>query len=437
MADESFVLLPDTNILLHYRRLDEIDWPGVASARQVLLLLAPAIFRELNKHKDNPAQRRSLRNRAASLILYLDNLFATNNEVPLRDNVRIALLPYEPTLDFSANHLSPQFEDDQLLASAIEYRDANPGAQITIVTADTGLRAKVRYHNLSSVRPPDDLKLADEPDPVEKELQEARAELQDYQRRAPKLAIGYASGGAFMVLPIHTPREIDDQKLAEALADLRAKFPKEPSPVAGLHGVSAFGAITRPNIERYNAELDDFYAAWEQWAREWFSYKNAAGRVAHLPLALHNTGTTPADDVDVFLDVPSHVLLYREDTLPTEPDQPKAPDRPTDFLTYYARSNLAIPPMYSSFGPPVVMNRPTPNVHPPEVDVAGHRASIHVERVKHGLSLGLGDLYVAFASDDEQRSFQVAYRVCAANLPQPLTGTLHVKVEPAEDDAGG
>jgi hypothetical protein len=46
-------LFLDTNVLLHYRRIDEIDWLSISGTDAVVLLICPIVVRELDHHKDS------------------------------------------------------------------------------------------------------------------------------------------------------------------------------------------------------------------------------------------------------------------------------------------------------------------------------------------------------------------------------------------------
>lgn len=47
-AVSDVILFIDTNVLLHYQRLEQIDWPALTQAQSVLIVLPPVVFRELN-----------------------------------------------------------------------------------------------------------------------------------------------------------------------------------------------------------------------------------------------------------------------------------------------------------------------------------------------------------------------------------------------------
>jgi hypothetical protein len=52
----------------------------------------------------------------------------------------------------------------------------------------------------------------------------------------------------------------------------------------------------------------------------------------------------------------------------------------------------------------------------------------HFKRIKHGHQVSVNALVMTFPTFDSAASFQIDYRVTAANMPVPLTGKLNVKV---------
>lgn len=49
-----YYIFPDTNIFIHGKDFEEIDWPGWFGQSEVTLVLAPVVIAELDKHKYNP-----------------------------------------------------------------------------------------------------------------------------------------------------------------------------------------------------------------------------------------------------------------------------------------------------------------------------------------------------------------------------------------------
>jgi len=42
----------DTNVLIHGKTFDELDWPEIVGASEVCLVLATVVLKELDKHKN-------------------------------------------------------------------------------------------------------------------------------------------------------------------------------------------------------------------------------------------------------------------------------------------------------------------------------------------------------------------------------------------------
>jgi hypothetical protein len=63
-------IFPDTNLFLHYRRLDEIDWLDTTGADAVTLLIAPIVVRELDRKKVQGETKR-IRDRANERLKWL------------------------------------------------------------------------------------------------------------------------------------------------------------------------------------------------------------------------------------------------------------------------------------------------------------------------------------------------------------------------------
>ena len=69
MPDELVVLFPDTNVLLHFRSLREIDWPVVTDAKAVKLVLCSAVIHELDQKTYDP--KLSQRAKAVAALAHL------------------------------------------------------------------------------------------------------------------------------------------------------------------------------------------------------------------------------------------------------------------------------------------------------------------------------------------------------------------------------
>src|SRR6267143_226302 len=76
------LVFPDTNTLLHFKRLREIPWSSVLNMAQPTIALVSVVLKELDQKKTKPG---SLGKRATRAIQEIDELFdQADNSLPVR-----------------------------------------------------------------------------------------------------------------------------------------------------------------------------------------------------------------------------------------------------------------------------------------------------------------------------------------------------------------
>jgi hypothetical protein len=429
----------DTDIFLHYRAFDEVDWLSVLGRKSVTLVVAPITTSELNNKKDEPTPK--LRKRAASTLKKLEALWLKGNPAEVRQGVQLLLQEVEPTIDYGAHQLDYRSQDDRLLASIIQFANSNSGTTIMLVTADFGLRVKARRHGIETICPPDDLKLPEEPDPHEKKIQELERELLEIKHAKPQLEIAF--GGADNRIEvsleppvISTPGEIERERKLTRLK--YKKWGEEPKPIEDSLQSRLTRAFTqlpsllppsKESIDRFNAQMEKFYAEYDAWLAEKTSILNRQRRTVSLNLVLVNSGTSPAEDIDLLFHFPDAAFeLYSERDLPRRPE-PKPPEKPTSAIAEVLASTFPRSLTIPTHRFPDVRPR---NVSPPQIRRTNSiEVKIHVRELKHNFVEELPPIYVVFNSHEEARSFGIEYQILAANLPKPALGQLHVIVRKA------
>lgn len=146
-------------------------------------------------------------------------------------------------------------------------------------------------------------------------------------------------------------------------------------------------------------------------------------RILTFSLVLENTGTMPADDVDLQLwTEASGTWLEKMPKLPAPPTIPKrrspydlGPIVQMPFLNHLP-SNAFLHPAANEDGP----------------NISGGDSEQHVQysikRAKHHVPCELPVVCFQFNSDTDVSSFNVNVRMVAANIRKPKTGSLHVEV---------
>jgi hypothetical protein len=263
---------------------------------------------------------------------------AETDPIHLRSNVTLLFLEQEPGIDFEANFLVREVNDDHYIASAIEHADKT-GNATRIASNDGGMALKLRSRPVSVLRLPTELRLPLELDPRDKELREVKAQLLQFQTQCPKLATTFADGSrqreirTAETLPtrIATLDEIKAKHAPLPLPSSKQKdgdsrFSGDIAALGGLRG--AFGAGSTLSVERYNEALPQYYARYGDYASQMAKWLELIRLSATIVLELHNNGSATATDVDVTLHFPEGIVLWRPRDFPDEPKEPEPPRRP-------------------------------------------------------------------------------------------------------------
>jgi hypothetical protein len=446
-------LFIDTNIFLHYRSLDQIDWCCLTQTKSVLIVLPPVVFRELNKQKDtNPS--RHLRKRAQVALASLLERFGTGGRAVIRPGVDAEAITYDPMIDFAAHQLRTDVQDDFLLASILDYRTRHPGSDCRLVTADVGLNLKSRSHNIPVLLPPEKLKLPEESDPNTKRVNELESEIYELKHRAPLLKLCFESEAAVTKFTLAKPLELVSSDVERAVLELTRKypqlqFPSETHSVTPTRGIarraeqrmiamrsnitmSLRSGIRPEEFSRYNAQLEQFYGDYRHYLEAMLVHNNLKLRTLCLKIIIRNDGSSPAEDIDAQLHFPDGFQLVEEDGLPQAPVPPEAPDGPRTEQQILEDSfaRISALAMHQTQARILPSFNSAANVSSASIQrTNSYDVSFHVRKLKHGFRETFDPLNVMFDTFDAASSFQINYAIHVGNMPKPVDGKLHVVVE--------
>lgn len=419
----------DTMMFLHYNFVDQVDLPALLSTPKVNILVIPAIVRELNKHKDQHPIKR-MRHRAANTIRKLMGYWDKTDTASIRPGVRLEYHLLEPSIDFSHYNLAKEIADDWLIASVIEYRILHPDAEVLILTADMNVKLKARALSINSFSLPDTYKLPEDPDPNEVTIKDLEKQLLELQRRIPKPRVMFENGDQLSKIELQPPALFDDASIASRIDQLRRDVPHQSKDDYDSPFYDTItGAFGKLDFSDYNRRVDRYYIAYEEYLNELANHPSTQNRVIVLRFIVDNTGTAPADDLDIFFNFPNGFEVFEEDEFPPKPEEPAVPDEPMTPMAKTMR-NMLFP--HSSLIPRLgpLAQGPPPNVSKPRIrETNSYEVKFHVNKLKHGMAVGLDPLYLVFPSFDRMSSFQVEYIIYAANVPEAITGQLHVVLE--------
>jgi hypothetical protein len=393
----------DTNIRLHYLPLEQIDWRSVLAAEAVVLHIAPIVTRELDHHKWGSNDR--LRKRADRL-LRADHAVLVSGSTKLRESVDISFDPTEPSEDtFTKYRLSQKSNDDHLLASVLEFRDANPGVDLIVVAADFGLKVKAHHASVKAVALGDDVRLPEDPDDKDREIKRLREENDVLKHRVPRLKLAFIDASTHMKIRLPPPDDLEAEKraLRDAIREehpykpIKKKEPPKDDPWGVLASVadSSFSEmgvdIDNRQNQAHNTALKKFFDKHDAYLDEDLDHKRRSARTVEVVLQVMNEGSGVADDVDAFIEIKGVAHVFTEETRPNPPPEPQR----HALLTYdMLSSSVTLADVLKQRDEPDHEDKPVVSE-----SADRWRVRFRVARVKQGLEAPLPAIYVELLDD--------------------------------------
>jgi hypothetical protein len=184
-------------------------------------------------------------------------------------------------------------------------------------------------------------------------------------------------------------------------------------------------AIGQPFSLDYNQRLEMYYRNYDNYLRDNFAFKELSLRTIVLDLVLVNRGTSPAEDINLFLHFPDGFSVYDEKSLPKPPQEPDIPAKQLNLASTYAAPLIRSPNLNSWY--------PNPPRQPKIRKTNSYEVEFQYAKLNHGFLINCDRLYVAFDSWESAQSFSLEYIIHAGNMISEHEGKLGVvvnKVEP-------
>jgi rRNA-processing protein FCF1 len=462
-SQKSVTAFLDTMIFLHFKLFDEVDWRTVLQADNITIIILPVIVGELDKQKDTHTNQK-IRKRAKSVSKKFHNLFENSLEAELRDGVVIKYEDVEPDVNFKSNNLNPDRQDDNQLASIIHYKDSHPEERIVLITEDLNLKTKARVRGVETMNMPDELEYHDEPDPNEKLIKELRQQVLELQNQFPIIKLYFNDYSDRITFTLTSPIQDSSAEIERRMNEIMAEHPLIDIPsdnsseslssnkndvgfyIEDLVDIDDFAidmeAEWEPSIAEklhYNETLEKFHEKYRTYLPKYFKHLEIEGRTIELKIIIYNEGTSPAEDVYVAFLFPDDLEVStktpKSPKLPKPPSKPEPPEPPRsiqDMIRDFRSPSLRAPyiPSLSSSS----SHYEPPNMSHLEIEKRnGYQGSFTVRKLKHGFYLSIDSLFITFKSFASAKSFNIRYKIHAANLPRETSGFLNVVIE-SEDN---
>lgn len=453
---EALYCFLDTNILIEFQTFNEVDWPKVLNAKQVYLVLAPIVFRELDKHKSNYADTRR-RRRARMLVSKLTKLFeevGPGEAVQVRPNVTLQMIPREPFLgwkieDWIAEGFDQNDPDDRLLASILDFSREYPLKQVLLLSDDSGPRFKAPSHNIIAKAPPDELiHHLEPPTPEEVTIKELNEKLAVFTNRMPKLRLGFWENGEVVD---EITRPINKAWRWQTLEEYVQEEMDEKREVLKRVLSQADDKVRKDEVQKFTVEYEKYLKSLESALK--MKFIKVSCPYSKLELTVLNDGTATASGVDVQFIFPEGSSIVTIDDLDTditiEDDMPKEPTIPEwarppmpELLKNIPYSSLtsitnAVNALnsFNSIGyslnlpvnflsPKAARNSYFFEIFPFHRNILEQRA----EQIGHHRRMVMKPMIV-YLPANTQTGFSINYSVLMEEVPSPISGELKLRWE--------
>lgn len=429
----------DTMVFLHYRSIDELNLDALLGPSPHKIIIPRITLRELDKHK-NTNRSIQIRERARKIVKKIEHWVAGEQ---VRPGVTMEFMARVPAIDYCKLGLNPDWSDDVLIASVVNYiADHGNGTEVILVTQDAGIRLAASNQGLRVFELPEEYKLSQEKDPLEIKNTELIRKISALENTLPKLIVSFAGSNEpkdyerfFLAYP---PDPIEDL-IGRKIEELKAEYPiSDPFKTASnrlkaslsqkqaqLH-ILDLEPIPVEEYLRYNRDVAEYLVNYRRFMEDTWKQKAAERRSISFKIEIRNMGMAPAKDVDVLFHFPDGFRLDSKRNFHKISKEPTPPIKPRNTLQQVTDNLLDISK--------IAWIKPNlPDFKQPSSFSIKRSRSYDVrdkfERIKHGDTALLPKIFLTFDSFQRATSFSCDYTIRPANLPTAVTGKLHFVIE--------
>jgi len=420
----------DSNSFLHYRMFTDINWNKIINSSSVLLIVCPAVLRELDQKKFSEYDI-NIRNRSQQVISKMSKMVTSNKIHKIKKNLDLMFISSEPSIDWEKEGLSSQIPDDRIIASILEQK--NNFKNIILVSSDIGLTLKVSNKGIKCISLPDEYRLNIKKDKKQKEIEKLRDKITVLENRLPVLKLKILADNEpadFIKITLNQITAPSEDELTEKLEVIKDELKYKPSSNTFEIFIDLL-SYPKVEIERYEKDLDKYIEEMLKYYKKEYKFKELQSRLIELNFIIINNGNLPAEDIDIFMHFPDGFVMFSEDELPKKPKEPEKPIPPRTQQEMISNFQKSLIP---SFPSPYIPSIITPNINrnlssgPQIRKTNSYEVKYDLDKLKHGMQIYLKPVYILFESIDLTKSFKISYSILADNLPEPSNGNLNIVI---------
>lgn len=310
-------LILDTNIYLHFKDFEDIDWCKLVDDEEITIFLPYTVLREIEKKKDEGSAH--VKKRAKRISSKFSNIFLDEK----KGKFPVVLLEDPSDEELSTLSLNPKVNDDVILGTALVSPNKN---SIVIISADNPMLIKSKHKGLKWKRIPEGYKLSEDLTQEEKEIKELKEELALYKNRQSKPSLIFHDGSS--CIEIIVPKIPDfNEEFAHIMQEIRQTHPYKK--VNHRSSISKTGAYNIEDLypeilnklqdmstpeqrEQYNKDLDEYFHDCEKYYRFRLLKKIVAQRLHEVDIYVTNTGTKSTGKLFIEISFPPNIHVYSD-----------------------------------------------------------------------------------------------------------------------------
>lgn len=300
----------DTNLLMHFKVFEGIDWPMMLGDKDYSLIICPTVLDEIDKHKDNSTKSRK-RNRAKAVFKILSDYLDGKS----KNNVNLDFCYDSPNVDINSSQYNGAREDDYIIAYATAF---NKSGRKVVVSNDIGMKFRAKKAGLDFLMPessPQNL-LSHEPTEEELLIKELQSKVYKYENRMAKPILLFKNEKDEITFQSFQYPNYDE--LIELENNLKASFPLKKRPTANTLLEQTIQSINFPysdiDIKDYNDSIPTYISNVVALKKDSILREAVDNAVHEIEFTILNDGTAPTGKMGLQIILPDELIFINEDS---------------------------------------------------------------------------------------------------------------------------
>ncbi|MFY9988992.1 MAG: PIN domain-containing protein [Chthoniobacterales bacterium] len=327
---ESAVFL-DTNVFIQCKLLEELPWNEISPHSSIRLIVANAVFDELDRLKSDGNSRRSKRARTAcarfrKILRPLERIVIKQTN----PNVTLELAPenWEDTQDFSDIDLSRS--DHRLVAEALAFSNANRDTDVMLLSHDLGPIRTATRKGLACLETPELWLLPSENDERDKKIDSLTQENQRLRTQFASIDLWAGDDPKVdqesICLDVPCFTVLTGPQIEELIGESTKRFPNETTKLdPGTQHAYKQRIVGSGEFAEHNRR----YSEWLDRLRNFLSNVHFDFNLNHqkkvVGFTLHSNGVRPAENLRIELEAFGDLLIQQASSPESVIEAPNPP----------------------------------------------------------------------------------------------------------------